>query len=212
MLNEDHKLNNLSEQSVSGASESSNNLDKTTSQNLSTKVPSKSKPKIKLSQLNCLVPLTVYHRNVRGLRGKANKLLSQLYPTVPHILCLSEHHMNHLELQQTFFDNYKLGVSYCRTLYEKGGVCLFVQESLRYVRIDLEKYCKNKDFEVCAIKIHINMKSACIIAIYRTLSGNFDLFISKLDTILRKLYTLTTEYIICGDINIDYLVDSDSKS
>ena len=56
------------------------------------------------------------------MRGKANELLSQLYPTFPHILCLSEHHMNHSELQQPFFDNYKLGVSYCRTLYEKGGV------------------------------------------------------------------------------------------
>ena len=120
--------------------------------------------------------------------------------------------MNHSELQQTFIDNYKLGVSYCKTLYEKGGVCIFVQESLRCVRIDLEKYCKDKDFEICAIKIHFNVKSACIIAIYRALTGNFVLFISKLDTILRKLYTVTTEYIICGDINIDYLVDSDRKS
>ena len=87
-----------------------------------------------------------------------------------------------------------------------------MQESLRYVKTDLEKYCKDKDFEVCAIKIHFNMKSACIIAIYRAPTGNFDLFISKLDTILRKLYTVTTEYIICGDINIDYLVGSDRKS
>jgi len=70
MLNEDHKLNNMSEQTVSGASDSSNNLDKTSSltcvndcsgntllfgsintlttfQNLSTNVPSKSKSKIK---------------------------------------------------------------------------------------------------------------------------------------------------------------------
>jgi exonuclease III len=120
--------------------------------------------------------------------------------------------MNHLELQQTLFDNYKLGVSYCRTLYEKGGACVFVQECLRYVRIDLEKYCKDKDFEVCTITIRFNTKSACIIVIYRAPSGNFDLFITKLDTILRKLYTVTTEYIICGDINIEYLVDSDKKN
>jgi hypothetical protein len=120
--------------------------------------------------------------------------------------------MNHLELQQTFIDNYKLGVSYCRTLYEEGGVCIFVQESLRLVKINLEKYCKDKHFEVCAIKIHFNMKSACIISMYRAPTGNFDLFISKLDTILRKLYTVTIEYIIFGDIIIDYLVDSDRKS
>jgi len=116
--------------------------------------------------------------------------------------------MNHLE----FFDNYKLGASYCKTLYEKGGICIIVQESLRYVRTDLEKHCKDKDYEVCAIKIYFNTKSACITAIYRVPSDNFDLFISKLDTILIKLYTVTTEYIICEDINIDYLVDSDRKS
>ena len=207
----DHKINNLSEQHVQGANESRNNLYKTTSQNLSTKVPPKSKSKINLSQhLNGLVPLTIYHKSVRGLRGKANELLSQLDPNFPHILCLSEHHMNHLELQQTFFDNYKLGVSYCRTLCEKGGMSIFVQE--RYVKSDLKKYCKDKDFEVCAIKIHFNANSASIIATYRASTGNFDLFISKLDTILRKLYTVATEYIICGDINMDYLVGSDRKS
>jgi hypothetical protein len=117
--------------------------------------------------------------------------------------------MDHSELQQTFTDNYKLGVSYCRTLYEKGGVCIFVQESLRCVRIDLEKFFKDKDFGVCAIKIHWNTKSACI---YRSPSGNFDLFITKLDTFLRKLYNSTIEYIICCDINVDNLVDSDRKS
>ena len=79
----------------------------------------------------------MYHQNVRELRGKANGLLSQVYPTFPHILCLSEHRMNHLVSEQTFLDNYKLGVSYCRKLYEKGGACIFVQESFMYVRIDL---------------------------------------------------------------------------
>jgi hypothetical protein len=118
--------------------------------------------------------------------------------------------MNHSELQQTFLDSYKLGVSYCRTLYEKRGVCIFVHESLRYIRIDLERNCKNKDFEICAIKTCFNTKSACITAIYRAPSGNFDLFINKLGVILRKLYTATLEYIICGDIN--YLVGSDRKS
>jgi hypothetical protein len=120
--------------------------------------------------------------------------------------------MNHLELQQTFLDSYKLEVSYCRTLYGKEGVCIFVQEGLRYVCIDLERHCKDKDFEICAIKTYLNTQSACIIAIYMASSGNFDIFINKLDVIFRKLHTTILEYIICGDINIDYLVDSDRKS
>jgi hypothetical protein len=66
--------------------------------------------------------------------------------------------------------------------------------------------------EVCAIKIHVVAKSACINCYIQSPISNFDLFITKLNTILRKLYTVTTEYVFCGNINIDYLVDSDRKS
>ena len=31
-----------------------------------------------------------------------------------------------------------------------GGVYIYVQERLNYVRLDLEKYCQDKNFEVCA--------------------------------------------------------------
>ena len=119
--------------------------------------------------------------------------------------------IGHLELQKSLFENYELGSSYCRTMYEMGGVCIYVQESLNYVRLDLEKYCQDKNFAVCAIKIHLDTKSVCIIAIYRAPSGNFDLFLSKFD-VIRNLYTATLEYIVCGDINIDYLNDSDRKN
>jgi len=87
-----------------------------------------------------------------------------------------------------------------------------VQENVRYVKLDLEKHCQDKDFEVCATKVYFNTRHAYIIAIYRAPSGNFDFFITKLDTILRRLHTVTTEFIICGDINIDYLTDSNKKS
>jgi len=50
------------------------------------------------------------------------ELLSQLYPAFPNIICFSEHHMKHLELHRSHFDNYKLGGSYCRMIYEMGGM------------------------------------------------------------------------------------------
>jgi hypothetical protein len=119
--------------------------------------------------------------------------------------------MNHLELQQTFFDNYKLGASYCRNSYEKGGVCILVQENIRHVKLDLENHCSDKDLEICATKVYMNTRQACIIAIYRAPTGSIDFFMTKLDTILGQLYTVTTEFIICGDINIDYLTDNERK-
>jgi hypothetical protein len=41
--------------------------------------------------------------------------------------------------------------------------------------------------------------------------GNFDFFIKKLDTILKKIFKANIEFIICGDININFLVESGRK-
>ena len=125
--NEEYNPYNVSEQKASGGSKNRKDLNKAISNNSCTKLPLNHKSEIKLSHAqNSQSPLNVYHQNIRGLRGKANELISQLYPTFPHILCISEHHMNHLELQQTFFDNYKLGANCCRNSFEKGSVCIFV--------------------------------------------------------------------------------------
>ena len=57
--------------------------------------------------------------------------------------------MNHLELQQTFIDNYKLGVSYCRTLYERE-----YNEEVHQLFIDFKKAYDSVRREVL-YKIHI---------------------------------------------------------
>jgi hypothetical protein len=93
---------------------------------------------------NAIKVLNAYHQNIRGLRGKTNELISHLQPAFRHILCLTEHHMNHLELQQTYIGSYNLGATYCRTLYEKGGVCTYVHKGQNFVSIGLKKHCKEK--------------------------------------------------------------------
>jgi hypothetical protein len=69
----------------------------------------------------------VYHQNIGGLRGKTDELLSHLHMVFPHILCFTEHRMNHVELQQTYIDCYNLGANYCRTSCAKevcAPVCI----------------------------------------------------------------------------------------
>ncbi|PNF30487.1 hypothetical protein B7P43_G10883 [Cryptotermes secundus] len=119
--------------------------------------------------------------------------------------------MNHLELKQTSINNYSLGADYCRSLFAKGGVCIFVQEKFKFTNIDLTKYCQDRDIEICAIMIHLNARKICIITIYRSPSGNFDIFMNKLDLILNKLFKVTVDFVICGDFNINVLVDSERK-
>jgi hypothetical protein len=65
-------------------------------------------------------------------------------------------------------------------------VCTYVHRSLEFVSIGLEKHFNEKDFEAFALKLYLNFKSVCIITIYRAPSGNFNSFLTKLDTILTK--------------------------
>jgi hypothetical protein len=48
--------------------------------------------------------LRVFHQNIRGLKYKTNELLSALCPDFPHVLCLTEHHMNSLERNNITID------------------------------------------------------------------------------------------------------------
>jgi len=109
------------------------------------------------------------------------------------------------------YESFGTTANLCRTSCAKGGVCTNVHKSLKFVSID-EKHCKEKDFEACALELYLNFKSVCIVTIYRAPSGNFNSFITKLDTILRKLYISTLESIIYSDININYFTDSEKNS
>jgi hypothetical protein len=84
-------------------------------------------------------------------------------------------------------------------------VCIFVREDFDFFSISLDKYCKEKDIEVCAVRLQRPPIQLIILAIYRLPSGNFTTFLKNLDSILSIWYSNKIEYVICGDININYL-------
>ena len=87
----------------------------------------------------------------------------------------------------------------------------FVHNSLNFVGNDLEKYFNDQDIEACTIILFHNSYNICILTIYRAPAGNFICFIKKLETILFSLYTLNTQFIIGGDINVNYLVHTSRR-
>jgi len=119
--------------------------------------------------------------------------------------------LKQFELEQINVDGYRLGAAYCIQVVKRGGVCIFVHRNLNYTTTDLGKYCKDQDIDVCALKLESTSFDACIMAVYRAPRGNFNLFLNGLDGIIRTLYKVDLKLIICGDINIDYLTDSDKK-
>jgi len=115
------------------------------------------------------------------------------------------------ELDQINVDGYRHDAAYCRQVVKRGGVCIFVQKNLEYTNTDLDKYCNDQDIEVCVLKLKSTFFNACIMTVYRAPTGNFNLFLNRLDDIIKTLYKVDLKLIICGDINIDYLTDNDKK-
>jgi len=75
-------------------------------------------------------------------------------PHFPHILCSSERHLKKFELYEINVNGYGLGTAHCRKVVKRCSVCIFVPENLRYTNIDLGKYCKDQDKEVCVLKLN----------------------------------------------------------
>jgi exonuclease III len=156
--------------------------------------------------------LTIYHQNIRGIKGKIDEFLMSLPAEAPHLMCLTEHHLKEYELANTHIPNYKLGANYCRRNLKQGGVCIYVCESLKFSIINLSKHNKEQDIEIAAIQLNIQNKKVIVICVYRAPCGNFELFLNKLEIILNFLYRHNSEFIICGDININYLEPSYKKN
>lgn len=104
--------------------------------------------------------------------------MSQLYPHLPHNLFFL---LNYLELKYVCIQNYNLGANYCTVLHEKGGVIIYVHNSLNFIDITSMKYCEEQDIEICALKPQLNSVNICV---YTPHTGNFNYFIHKLDVIL----------------------------
>ena len=56
----------------------------------------------------------VYHQNLRGLKDKVQKFATSLFPELPHILCLTGHHLKEYDIDKISFANYNLGARFCR--------------------------------------------------------------------------------------------------
>jgi hypothetical protein len=84
----------------------------------------------------------IYHQNIRGIKGKTNELMLPLLAEAPHLICLTDHHLKDYEIDVTPISKYKLGAKYCRKRLKNGGVCIYIQETLTFTNMNLQKHCK----------------------------------------------------------------------
>jgi exonuclease III len=174
----------------------------------------KAKDNIKNNTFNNskLTHFKILHQNIRGLFHKTDELLNSITLISPHVLCLTEHHLLTNELEMINLAPYVLGAQCCRHSYKQGGVSIFVSKDIQSYPIDLNHFNKEKDLEICALKINLQQTNLIIICIYRSPTGDYKYFLKKLEVILNDLYKGTTKMILCGDFNINHLESNSRKN
>ena len=89
----------------------------------------------------------------------------------------------------------------------EGFVYIFTN-LFNFQNINVFKFCKEKDFDACVIKLYLSCYAKSIASIYRSPSGNFEYFLDKLNSFLNFVKGNFTELMLCGDFNINFLNDS----
>jgi len=153
----------------------------------------------------------ILHQNIRGLKGKTEEIMDNIATSQPHVLCFTEHHLKSHQLDCIQLQNYRLVAKFCRITYRYGGVCIYVHESLQSSNMEVLRYCKEKDLEVCSVRLYLPTCTICIVNLYRSPLGNFDYFLKELEILLNVLSRNSRELIICGDFNVNFMEDTTHK-
>jgi hypothetical protein len=84
---------------------------------------------------------------------------------------------------------------------------MVLHNSLIFTTLNIDNYCLDQDFEVSAAHVNSIYDKLCILAVNRSFLGNFNTFLTNFDLILHKFFNLKFNFILWGDININYFVE-----
>jgi len=87
--------------------------------------------------------LQIYQQNIQGIKWKSDEILDFFCPYFPHLVCITEHHLNRYEIVPFHIGKYTLGANYCRHLLTLWGPtscyarqCVPLHEVQRRARLD----------------------------------------------------------------------------
>lgn len=125
------------------------------------------------------------------------------------ILCFSEHFLRKPELDMVNMGvlDYRLGGSFCRVVYRRGGVAIFVRSDLAFEQVDLNDFCNERHGEFCSV--YVPSLDVLFVCVYR--SGSIldpSFFLENLELVLHRISVRYPTVVLLGDFNIDLAVPS----
>lgn len=95
-------------------------------------------------------------------------------------ICLTETWCKYENIDSICIPDYKLSAKFCRSVYQRGGVGIWTRLGMDYKVINVDNFCSEKNFEVCAISFILNGKSYKLVNCYRSPLGDVNIFIENI--------------------------------
>lgn len=103
------------------------------------------------------------------------------------------------------FDFYELGSYYTRKNAIRGGSCILVKKIFQSKeRLDIVNESVERHVEFSCVELN----KLIIISVYRPPSGIFTIFEKAMEDVLRKTFNSNKPVIVCGDFNVDILLNN----
>lgn len=90
----------------------------------------------------------------------------------------------------------------------RWGTCIFIRADLPCITLDVSQFYVEV-VELCDVQINVSDAHLIVICIYGSSAGNFSHFLKLLYATLKHKQKM--EFLLRGDLNVNYLIDSNCK-
>lgn len=141
--------------------------------------------------------------NIQGIeQNKADQIHIDYGCSPVNFLCLTETWLKEAEIGTIHIDGFHLETFFCRKNSIRGGVAIWVKNSISTKLIDLQKFTVELDIEICGLVWNTaENRTVYVINCYRSPNGNVDVFVNNLEKILYQIFKPNCSIILCGDFN-----------
>lgn len=122
--------------------------------------------------------------NIQGASSqKFNDLFLDISDYNISFICLTETWFNKSSIDSFHVDGYSLDSYFCRTGTTCGGVAIYTRDGLNVKDLKLNKFCIEKDIEICGISCRADGRLTIVVCCYRSPTGKLQVFFEKISAV-----------------------------
>ena len=140
---------------------------------------------------------------MQGLGNKISLLEAFLADSRSYLaLCISEHWLGCDEMCNLSMMGYRMAANFSRSAHMRGGVAILIRFDVSFVDLNLSEYCVELDCEIVGVRVP--EKKLIVISVYRSPSGDVDVFLDVLARALSVVSVSDDRIILAGDFNFHF--------